>query len=209
MTVRLVSMSDPGMVTDILHRMAKGDGAAVDELLSVLHAELRKLASHYMKQAPHGHVLQTTALVNEACLKLLGRDHQNWENRKHFLRAAAQAMRHILVDYARKKSSKKRGGDRKRESPGALESIAAPAGLPVLDLLALDEALDRLAIVHAREAETVTLRYFGGLTCDESARVLGIGRQSVERASRFALAWLHRELSDPKQYSDHEKRTDR
>ena len=181
-------MSD---VTPILHAIERGDAQAADELLSLVYQELRRLAAHKMASEAPGQTLQPTALVHEAWLHLGGDEQPTWQNRAHFFGAAAEAMRRILVDRARQKQALKRGGDLERVDIEGLE-LASP--MPDDELLALDEALERLATVDTRAAEMVKLCFFVGLTQEEAARELDISLSTAERVWGFARSWLLREV---------------
>ena len=182
-------MSD---VTRILAEVEHGDLASTEQLLKLVYEELRKLAAHKMAQEAAGHTLQPTALVHEAWLRLVTPEQQaQFQNRAHFFGAAAEAMRRILVDRAREKKALKRGGDLERVDIDALE---LPSPMPDDELLVLDEALDRLAMVDTRAAEMVKLCFFVGLTQEEAARELGISISTAERIWAFARAWLLREV---------------
>ena len=183
-----ISMSD---VTPILHAIERGDAQAADELLSLVYQELRRLAAHKMASEAPGQTLQPTALVHEAWLHLGGDEQPTWQNRAHFFGAAAEAMRRILVDRARQKQALKRGGDLERVDIEGLE-LASP--MPDDELLALDEALERLATVDTRAAEMVKLCFFVGLTQEEAARELDISLSTAERVWGFARSWLLREV---------------
>jgi RNA polymerase sigma factor (TIGR02999 family) len=182
-------MSD---VTRILQAIERGDVRATDELLPLVYQELRRLAAHKMAGEAPGNTLQPTALVHEAYLRLVGPGQaQQWDGRGHFFAAAAEAMRRILVDRAREKQALKRGGDLKRVE---LDGLEIASSMPDDELLALDEALDRLATVDTRAAEMVKLCFFVGLTQAEAARELGISLATAERVWGFARAWLLREV---------------
>jgi len=178
-------------VTQILQAAEQGDAQAASELLPLVYAELRRLAAHKMAGEAPGHTLQATALVHEAWLRLVGDEAAKFQNRAHFFGAAAEAMRRILVDRAREKQALKRGGDLKRVDLDAVE-LASP--MPDEELLALDEALDRLATVDTRAAQMVKLCFFVGLTQEEAARELGVSLATAERVWGFARAWLLREV---------------
>lgn len=179
-------------VTHILQAMERGDAKAANELLPLVYEELRKLAAARMANEAAGHTLQPTALVHEAWLRLVRPDHQvPFQNRAHFFGAAAEAMRRILVDRARQKQALKRGGRLERVDLDGVE-LASP--MPDDELLALDEALDRLATVDTRAAEMVKLCFFVGLTQPEAARELGVSLATAERIWGFARAWLLREV---------------
>ncbi len=192
----MAASSNSGAVTQILQRITRGENQAFDELLPLVYEELQRIAGRHMDRMGAGHTLQPTALVHEACIKMLGQQHYDWHSRSHFLNAASRAMRHVLVDHARKRMRQKRGGERARESQELLDGLAAPGGLSVGDLLALDEALELLHQRDARKAQVIELRYFGGLSSAETARVLDVDRKTVHRDRVFALAWLNREMNE-------------
>jgi RNA polymerase sigma factor (TIGR02999 family) len=177
-------------VTQILSAIQQGDSSAADQLLPLVYDELRKLAAQRMAQEAPGQTLQATALVHEAYMRMVGSEtRRTYRDRSHFFASAATAMRRILVDSARAKQSVKRGGGRPK-SP--LEDVAAP--LPDDELLALHEALDKLAVEDPLKAQLVELRYFGGLTGDQAAEVLRISPSSADRHWAFARAWLQTEV---------------
>jgi RNA polymerase sigma factor (TIGR02999 family) len=172
--------------------MESGDSRAAEKLLPLVYDELRKLAASRLSQEPAGQTLQATALVHEAYLRLVGDgEPPRWDSRGHFFAAAAEAMRRILVDAARRKKRIKRGGDQVRQDFEKLE-IAAPELHE--DLLALDEALDKLAVADRQAAELVQLRYFAGMTLPEAADAMGISPRTADRLWAYARAWLHQEL---------------
>ena len=183
--------ADALSVTELLAAWGEGDRAALDRLTPLVHGELRRIARLHMRGERGGHTLQTTALVNEAYLRLVEQRQARWQNRAHFFAIAAQQMRRILVDYARRRLYRKRGG-------GALQvSLAEAEALPVErepDLVALDEALERLAGFDPRRARVVELKFFGGLSNDETAEVLKVSAGTVERDWAIAKAWLRKEL---------------
>src|SRR5437016_4136983 len=180
-------------VTRILSALEQGDAQAAEQLLPLVYDELRRLAAQNLAREKPGQTLTATALVHEAYLRLVGTgDEPRWESRSHFYVAAAEAMRRILVENARRKRSLKRGGDLARQELVEAE-LAAPE--PREDLLALDEALDRLTAKDPTKAELVKLRYFAGLTGEQAARALGISRATADRYWAYARAWLHRELT--------------
>ena len=185
--------SGPAAVTSLLARARERDRQATDELLPVVYEELRRLAGRFIAAEKRGATLQPTALVHEAYLRLVGSDRAGWENRAHFFAAAARAIRRILVDRARARGAARRGGDR----PLRLDTDAPLAGPgPSLDVLALDEALAKLATIDAQKARVVELRFFGGLSVDETAATLGVSASTVDRDWVFARTWLHRAMSD-------------
>ena len=192
-------------VTQLLQAAEQGDAQSAGQLLPLVYAELRRLAAHRMAQEAPGHTLQPTALVHEAWLRLVGDEAPMFANRAHFFGAAAEAMRRILVDRAREKRALKRGGDLERVEINGLE---LPSPMPDDELLALDEALDRLATVDTRAAEMVKLCFFVGLTQDEAARELGVSLATAERVWGFARLWLLRELRKGTNGSSSQKATD-
>lgn len=178
-------------VTRILEMIQGGDAKATDELLPVVYEELRLLAARKLSSEPPGQTLQATALVHEAYLRLVGDDSKGWDNRGHFFAAAAEAMRRILVEKARRKNTAKRGGNRARID---LPDLEAPAGLPSDELVLLDQALNRLHEEAPLKAELVKLRFFAGLSIDQAAEALGISRATAIRDWSFARAWLYQQV---------------
>jgi RNA polymerase sigma-70 factor (ECF subfamily) len=178
-------------ITQLLVAWGKGDRAALDRLMPIVHAELRRLAHGSMRREPAGHILQTSALVNEAYLKLVNERAVCWQDRAHFFAVAAQMMRRILVDFARARNAAKRGGGAIRVS---LDEAAAASEQRAADLVALDEALERLARIDERRSRVTEYRYFAGLSVEETATVLGVSPDTVVRDWRLARAWLRREL---------------
>ena len=183
------------MVTDLLRAWAAGDQAALDELLPLVYDELRRQARRFMRAQPPGHTLQTTALVHEAYLRLVGQSHVDWQSRAHFLGVASKAMRSILVDHARARGAAKRGGSARAVTLDEGGGVADAGSQRGVDVLALDEALARLAELDSRKSQLVELRYFGGLGIEEAAAVLGVSPATVKREWTTARAWLRRELS--------------
>jgi RNA polymerase sigma factor (TIGR02999 family) len=183
-----------GDVTQLLERWQEGDPDALPELTPLIYAELHKLARHYMRTERSGHTLQPTALVNEAYLRLTGAPSGKFKNRVHFYGAAAQVMRRILVDHARQHRAAKRNSG---ELAASLDEAAHVGVNLELDLVAVDEALTKLAKTAAAPAQVVELRYFGGLSIEETADYLSISPTTVKRHWSFARAWLHRALSAP------------
>lgn len=178
-------------VTHILEAIQQGNSKAAEELLPLVYQELRKLAAHKMAGERPGHTLQPTALVHEAWLRLVGNEASKFENRAHFFGAAAEAMRRILVESARRKQRLKHGGQLERVE---LDAVELPLPLPDDELLALDDALDRLSTVDSRAAEMVKLCFFVGLTQAQAANELGVSVATAERLWAFARAWLFREM---------------
>lgn len=179
-------------ITRLLVAWGEGDKHALDRLMPFVYEELKRLARSYMRNQRKGHTLQTTALVNEAYLRLVNSDGVKWQDRSHFYAISANVMRRILVDFARARQSRKRGGDQLRVTFD--EGLQRGDGRGT-DLLALDEALGRLSGLDERQSKVVELKYFGGLTEDEAAHVLGISARTVRREWSVARAWLYRELS--------------
>jgi RNA polymerase sigma factor (TIGR02999 family) len=178
-------------VTRILDRVQQGEAKAAEDLLPLVYEELRKLAAHKMAHEPAGHTLQPTALVHEAWLRLVRGEDQSFQNRRHFFAAAAQAMRRILIEKARRRKRWRHGGQLQRVELDAVE-IAAP--VPDNDLLALDEALDRLAALDPPAAELVKLRFFVGIGHADAAKILGLSHSVADRTWVFARAWLFQQL---------------
>lgn len=179
-------------VTRLLVAWGEGDGSALDELLPLVYTELRKLARYALGGEAEGHTLQTTALVHEAYVRLVGADLE-WEGSRHFMRVAARAMRRVLVDHARRRKSQKRGGGAAALGLDTLEGVIPAASRPQ-DLIDLDEALDRLLSLHERTGRALELLYFGGLSYEEIAEALEISPATVHRDLRFGRAWLLKEL---------------
>ncbi len=176
----------------MLRELSSGKSEAWDNLLPLVYDELHRQAERYLRRERQGHTLQTTALINEAYLKLIDQRNVNWENRTHFFAIAAQAMRRILVDYAKTARRKKRGGDDVKLSLEKAAMVAAEERS--VDLIALDEALNKLAAQDARQARVVELRYFSGLSLEETAEALHISRATVASDWNMAKVWLYREL---------------
>ena len=181
----------PGAVTELLHAWSGGDDGALEQLLPLVEAELRRLARGYMGRERQGHTLQTTALVNEAFLRLTDARQVRWEDRGHFLGISARLMRRVLVDHARTRGYLKRGGGAERVT---LHEGLATSPDPALDLVALDRALEALAKIDARKSQIVELRFFGGLSVEETAEVLHVSPDTVKRDWRLAKLLLLREL---------------
>jgi RNA polymerase sigma factor (TIGR02999 family) len=181
----------PQNVTQLLVGWSKGDKEALDKLVPLVYDELRRQAARYLRHERPGHTLQTTALIHEAYLRLIDQRNVHWQNRAHFFGIAAQMMRRILVDHARTKKRAKRGGSDVRISFS--EAVLKTPGQD-LDFVALDEALDRLAAIDEQQSRIVELRFFSGLTVEETAEVLSISTATVKRDWSMAKAWLHREI---------------
>ncbi len=184
-------MSD---VTRILNSIERGDARATDELLPLVYEELRLLAAQKLSHEPAGQTLQATALVHEAYIRLVGEEAQAWKSRRHFFRAAAEAMRRILIDNARRKKRLKRGGNRNKGELNEADNLTRGADPSADDLIALDEALERFSEEDEAKAELVRLRYFAGLSVAQTADVLGISESTVKRHWAYARAWLLSEI---------------
>jgi RNA polymerase sigma factor (TIGR02999 family) len=185
-------------VTALLVRLSDGQEAALDELLPAVYDELRRIAHNQLRGERDDHTLRTTELVHEAYMKLVNHAEVDWQDRQHFFAVAARAMRQILVDHARKKTAEKRGGD----TPDVpLHKVTLPRETKTEELIALDDALDRLAGRDERAAKVVECRFFGGYTIEETANVLDLSRSTVKRDWRAARAWLNRALSDASEAS--------
>ncbi len=185
--------SKASKITQMLREWSDGSQEALDNLLPLVYDELHRQAASFLRKERPGHTLQTTALINEAYLKLIDRRDVNWQSRTHFFAVAAQAMRRILVDYAKAKHREKRGGDNIKLSLEDATLVAAKE--KGIDLIALDEALNKLAKFDAQQARVVELRYFSGLSLEETAEALHVSRATVARDWEAARAWLHRELT--------------
>jgi RNA polymerase sigma factor (TIGR02999 family) len=186
-----ITMTD---VTRILNAIEQGDIKATDELLPLVYEELRHLAARKLSHEQPGQTLQATALVHEAYIRLMGSEARNWNSRGHFFKAAAEAMRRILVENARRKKSLKQGGNRQRIRMDEI-ALADCSNVPSDYLIALDEALVKFSEKHRIKAEVVKLRYFAGLTIEQTAKVLGISEATTKRYWIYARAWLVREIS--------------
>ena len=179
-------------VTQLLIQWSNGDKAALDKLMPLIYEELRQLARHYMNRERAGHTLQTTALVNEAYLRLINRKQVHWQNRAHFFAIAAHLMRSILVDHARSHAYAKRGGGARKI---ALDEALAVSQQRAADVVALDDALKRLAEIDRQQSRIVEMKFFGGLTIEETAEVLGLSPATIKREWSTAKAWLYHELN--------------
>jgi RNA polymerase sigma factor (TIGR02999 family) len=184
--------SEPNDITRLLIAWRNGEAEALDDLMPLVHRELKRIARNFMRRQRVGHTLQTTALVNEAFVRLVDSDKVNWQDRSHFFAMSAQLMRRVLVDAARRRNSEKRGGERIQVSLAEDVRSVEPDGV---DVVAIDEALQRLAALNQRQCQIVELRYFGGLTEDEIAETLNVSTRTVRRDWNVARAWLYRELN--------------
>ncbi len=183
----------PGEVTRLLAELRLGNKDALGKLMPLVYDELQGLARRYALNERTGHTIQPTALVHEAYLRLVGQDRADWRNRAQFIGVAARMMRRVLADYARQHTAGKRPGDAARVDIDGLDFEAR--ALPVEEILAVDHALERLAVLDPRQGRVVELRYFGGLTVEEAAQTLGISPRTVRRDWAMAAAWLRSELS--------------
>ncbi len=178
-------------ITDLLKEWSAGDRRALDRLTPLVYEELRHQATRYLRRERPGHTLQTTALIHEAYLRLIDAKDVNWQSRAHFFAIAANLMRRVLVEHARRRDSDKRGGSQVRVQ---LDEALAVADETDVDLLAIDEALNRLTTIDPQQARVVELRFFSGLTVEETAAALGVSPKTVKRDWSVARAWLRREI---------------
>ena len=189
-------MSDPSPaaheVTQLLHQISGGDSSAVERLVPLIYAELRQIAGRAMRHERSDHTLQPTALVHEAFLRLVGKPDLSWESKAHFLNIAAQAMRRVLLMHARERGAAKRGGGAERVT---LDDQLVGSAERGIDLIGLDESLERLAAIFPRKARVVELRFFAGLSLEETGKVVGISLATVKREWDFARAWIRRDLA--------------
>jgi RNA polymerase sigma factor (TIGR02999 family) len=186
------AVSERPDVTELLRRWTDGDSAAFEKMLPIVYKELHKLASRYLKKERTGHLLRTTALVNEAYLRLVHQPPSRFDSRSHFFGIAARVMRQVLVDYARREDAARRGGGGVKLTLSQASEVAAPS--EEMNFVAVDRALNMLAEVDPRQARLVELRYFGGLTIEETAKVLNLSPGTVKREWTSARAWLFKEL---------------
>ena len=186
-------MQPPEGVTQLLMDWGRGDQSALEKLMPLVYAELRRLAGNYLRRERAGHTLQPTALVNEAYMRLVDQRSARWQNRAQFFGVAAQLMRRILVDHARLHQAQKRGGTEQRRM--SLADVDRMSDGPDLDLLALNEALNELEAVDPQQSRIVELKFFGGLSIEETSEVLNLGHATVERDWKMARAWLRSKLS--------------
>jgi len=195
MSVHLDHISTPSQqnLTELLQEWRKGNRAALERLTSLVYDELRRIAHRYMRRERNEHTLQTTELVHEAYARLLGKQDVDWQNRSHFFGMTAQVMRHILIDHARRRQFAKHGGDVRQVS---FDNAAVMTQQRAAELVALDEALMTLEQIDPRKSRVVELRYFGGLSLEETAEVLDVSVMTVRRDWRAAKAWLYRRMKD-------------
>jgi len=193
--------SDPGKITELLLAWSGGDASALDKLVPLVYAELHRLARRYMRAEPQGHTLETSALINEAFLRLVDSSRVQWRDRVHFLAVSAQLMRRVLVDFARARRSQRRGGDGQRVTLTAAANLPAPNLSPSTDLVQLDELLTTLAATEPRRAQVIELRYFGGLSVQETAAALNVSDDTVMRDWRLARIWLLRAMKRERMYA--------
>ena len=198
-----VTTPSPGAVTELLRAWSDGDDAALDQLIPLMEVELRRLARGYMGRERQGHTLQTTALVNEAFLRLTDARQIRWQDRAHFLGISARLMRRVLVDYARRRGFHKRGGGAQRVT---LHEALVTAPDQEFDVLALDRALEALEKTDARKSRIIELRFFGGLSVEETAEALKVSPETVMRDWKLAKAWLLRELAPDRGESKEQKK---
>lgn len=184
--------SESTRLSDALTAAGRGDRQAASDLLPLVYGELRELARARMANVPPGNTLQPTALVHEAFMRLVGKEDPGWDNRGHFFAAAAESMRQVLVDQARRKKRLKRGGDKKRID---VESFDVPLASPVEDILAMNEAIERLERDDPRKARIVVLRFFAGLTREETAAAMELSVPTIDREWRYIVARLHKEMA--------------
>lgn len=179
-------------VTQLLKRLGSGDKTALDEIIPLVYQELRQIARGYLSHEPAGHTLQPTALIHEAYLRMVEQSHPSYSSRAHFYGVSARIMRQILVDHARRRQAKKRGANRAIPFSDTLQASSGPPA----DIVALDEALGRLASIDNRKSTLVEMCFFGGMTAEEIAESVGIPVHTVRRELRIAQAWLHKELTN-------------
>jgi len=191
LTMTTLTRSTGDNLTGLLIEWRQGDKTALDRITPLVYDELRRIAHRYVQREREGHTLQTTALVNEAYLRLAGQQRIDWQNRSHFFAVTAQVMRHILIDHARRRHFTKHGGGARQVS---LEDAALMSQERAAELIALDEALDELAKLDQRKSRVVELRYFGGLSLEETAEVLEVSLMTVRRDWRVAKAWLYKRV---------------
>ncbi len=184
---------DQSQITELLNEWSVGSDVALDELMPLIYDELRRMAKRYMSGQSKGHTFQTTDLIHEAYLKLAKSENQSWVSRAHFFGVAATAMRHILVNHAVSKQSQKRGGERQKVTLNENSIVSAERSD---EMIALDSALNELAVLDERASRVVEMKFFGGMTNDETAEVLKVSTETVKRDWQFARSWLLREVAD-------------
>jgi RNA polymerase sigma-70 factor, ECF subfamily len=187
----MTTLSQPD-VTELLLEWQRGDRDALERLTPLVYNELRRMAHRYIRRERNGHTLETTALVNEAYLRLINQRKMDWQSRTHFFAVVAEVMRHILIDHARRRHYAKRGGGGAASQQVSLAEADAMSEMRAAELIALDEALDKLLKLDPRKSRVVELRYFGGLSLEETAEVLGTSIMTVRRDWRAAKAWLYK-----------------
>jgi RNA polymerase sigma factor (TIGR02999 family) len=188
----MMAVATQSQLTNLLDDWKQGDPSALEKLTPLIYDELRRIAHRYARHERNGHTLQTTALINEAYVRLAGNESPDWQNRQHFFAVTAQVMRHILIDHARRRRALKHGGDGQQVS---LSEAEAMTNERAAELIALDEALEELAAFDPRKSEVVQLRYFGGLSLEETAEALGVSLMTVRRDWRAAKAWLYKKMT--------------
>jgi RNA polymerase sigma factor (TIGR02999 family) len=188
----MMAVATQSQLTNLLDDWKQGDPSALEKLTPLIYDELRRIAHRYARHERNGHTLQTTALINEAYVRLAGNESPDWQNRQHFFAVTAQVMRHILIDHARRRRALKHGGDGQQVS---LSEAEAMTNERAAELIALDEALAELAAFDPRKSEVVQLRYFGGLSLEETAEALGVSLMTVRRDWRAAKAWLYKKMT--------------
>src|SRR5690349_24264149 len=188
----MMAVATQSELTNLLDNWKRGDPDALEKLTPLIYDELRRIAHRYARRERNDHTLQTTALINEAYVRLAGGQSPDWQNRQHFFAVTAQVMRHILLDHARRRRALKHGGDGQQVSPSEAEAMTheRPAAL-----IALDDALEALAALDGRKSQVVQLRYFGGLSLEETAAALGVSLMTVRRDWRAAKAWLYKAVN--------------
>jgi RNA polymerase sigma factor (TIGR02999 family) len=187
----MMAVATQSELTNLLDDWKQGDPSALEKLTPLIYDELRRIAHRYARRERNGHTLQTTALINEAYVRLAGNKSPDWQNRQHFFAVTAQVMRHILIDHARRRQALKHGGG------GQQVSLSEAKGMTnerAAELIALDDALEELAALDARKSQVVQLRFFGGLSLEETAEVLGVSLMTVRRDWRAAKAWLYKRV---------------
>ena len=189
-----MSESGPGEITELLLAWSRGEASALDKLVPLVYAELHRLARRYMRAEPHGHTLETSALINEAYLRLVDSSRVPWRDRVHFLAVSAQLMRRVLVDFARARRSQRRGGDGQRVTLSAAVNLPAHSMSQSTDLVQLDELLTALAATEPRRAQVIELRYFAGLSVKDTAEALNVSEDTVMRDGRLARVWRLRAM---------------